>query len=670
MQPDTRPEFSKKTTAADERMQRILDEIHKRFREQISLSALADEIYVSPSTLSRMFVKETGLHFADYVRKLRLDYAAGQLAAAGQSITKIAVDSGFTNLSGFNRAFREEYKISPTEYRRQMQREAPPALPEDLPGAAAGAGVQPQALTVEADAGNGSEYKKIWQECVNIGPAFALLEASMQAHVRCLAKELGFHYARFWNIFSEQMKVTDGIHTGNQNFDKLDSIFDFLLEAEIRPYIDLGALRPDTAVIARMDVVYYEEEDVFFRSRNAWEETVRAFLLHITGRYGQEEVSHWIFENGYDPNHKKPCYQDPSYDYFESYRYLYRQVRSLVPGAQIGGPLAINGDDTGFLAQFLGDCVREHCIPDFVSVILFPYTAEKKSGTITRTRDLSRDFEARELSRVRGIMKECGVSAKLYAAEWNSTLSSRNFLNDSCCRGIYLIRRAMQMTPYADLAGVWVASDWVSSYYDVQGIANGGNGLITKNSICKPAFFALQFLNSLGSRLLAVKDNCIVTAAGPAEFYILCTGGADPVSEKNLSEELFSAPEQLKELLSGKNSSAPSSSGSFAPSGSGHDLLPGQPPLTLKLLLNHVPDGRYIVKRRSVSHAEGSLLGEWEKFAFDRNLSSDDTEYIRRVCFPRMGMKKEEAKAGSLRIEETLRQFEIVLLHIYPDKNR
>ena len=65
-------------------------------------------------------------------------------------------------------------------------------------------------------------------------------------------------------------------------------------------------------------------------------------------------------------------------------------------------------------------------------------------------------------------------------------------------------------------------SDWVSSHMDTVGIVNGGIGLLTKDTIRKPAYFAVDFLNQLGEYLLDKGQNYIVTRKESEDIYILC----------------------------------------------------------------------------------------------------------------------------------------------------
>ena len=86
--------------------------------------------------------------------------------------------------------------------------------------------------------------------------------------------------------------------------------------------------------------------------------------------------------------------------------------------------------------------------------------------------------------------------------EWNCSVVNRNILNDSTYRAAYIIKIIAQIWDEVDLFCLWMGSDWVSSYYDSVGISYGGSGILTKDTICKPAYYAFQLLNQLGNELI------------------------------------------------------------------------------------------------------------------------------------------------------------------------
>ena len=109
----------KKGNKENEQIQYIINYVNLNFQNSISLSKLAEEMYTSTSTLSRFFKKQLGIYFGDFVNQVRLNYAVKDLLETDKTITKIAVDCGFSNASIFSKTFQNVYDMSPTLYRKQ-----------------------------------------------------------------------------------------------------------------------------------------------------------------------------------------------------------------------------------------------------------------------------------------------------------------------------------------------------------------------------------------------------------------------------------------------------------------------------------------------------------------------------------------------------------------------
>jgi len=67
--------------------------------------------------LSRSFKKHLDITPTEYIKRLRLNYAANQLANTNRKIVDICFDSGFGNLSYFYQCFKELYGLAPSRYR-------------------------------------------------------------------------------------------------------------------------------------------------------------------------------------------------------------------------------------------------------------------------------------------------------------------------------------------------------------------------------------------------------------------------------------------------------------------------------------------------------------------------------------------------------------------------
>ena len=92
--------------------------LHEHFAEKLSLRDVASAAGVHPVHLSRAFPQRFGMTLGEYVRALRIDYAARELAATKRPIADIALDAGFASQSHLTCHFRARVGVTPAAYRR------------------------------------------------------------------------------------------------------------------------------------------------------------------------------------------------------------------------------------------------------------------------------------------------------------------------------------------------------------------------------------------------------------------------------------------------------------------------------------------------------------------------------------------------------------------------
>lgn len=86
---------------------------------RVSLSRLAAEAGLSPYHYLRTFTLVTGVTPHQFIVRARLREAAARLARERTRVIDVALESGFNDVSNFNRAFRAEFGIAPRAYRQR-----------------------------------------------------------------------------------------------------------------------------------------------------------------------------------------------------------------------------------------------------------------------------------------------------------------------------------------------------------------------------------------------------------------------------------------------------------------------------------------------------------------------------------------------------------------------
>ena len=98
-------------------IKQVLLYVQSHFAEPISVKDAAALIDYSDAHFMRVFKKETGFTFVDYLSDYRLRYAAYLLRESTESVSEIASMCGFESASYFTRCFRRKYGMSPRDFR-------------------------------------------------------------------------------------------------------------------------------------------------------------------------------------------------------------------------------------------------------------------------------------------------------------------------------------------------------------------------------------------------------------------------------------------------------------------------------------------------------------------------------------------------------------------------
>ncbi|SHN22393.1 response regulator transcription factor [Gracilibacillus kekensis] len=91
--------------------------VRTHLHEKITLKDTADFLHLNPSYFSRVFKKETGESFIEYVTKLKMEKAKELLDTTTVTVEQLSADLGFDNKSYFLKTFKKYTSMSPKDYK-------------------------------------------------------------------------------------------------------------------------------------------------------------------------------------------------------------------------------------------------------------------------------------------------------------------------------------------------------------------------------------------------------------------------------------------------------------------------------------------------------------------------------------------------------------------------
>ena len=98
-------------------VERCKDYVRKHYREKIYLEDIAKTLGISETYLSRLFKKETGIRFQDFVNEVRIERASNLLIYSEESLSGIAEYVNFPSQSYFGKIFKAKKQMTPRQYR-------------------------------------------------------------------------------------------------------------------------------------------------------------------------------------------------------------------------------------------------------------------------------------------------------------------------------------------------------------------------------------------------------------------------------------------------------------------------------------------------------------------------------------------------------------------------
>ncbi len=109
-----------KDELTDDRLKKIIRYLTSNYCRTVSHSELADVASMHRVSLCRYFKEKTGKNISTYINELRVGFACKLLQEGTLQISQVCFESGFNNISNFNRHFKRITDMTPKQYKEEF----------------------------------------------------------------------------------------------------------------------------------------------------------------------------------------------------------------------------------------------------------------------------------------------------------------------------------------------------------------------------------------------------------------------------------------------------------------------------------------------------------------------------------------------------------------------
>ncbi|MFK3937986.1 helix-turn-helix domain-containing protein [Alkalihalobacillus sp. NPDC078783] len=617
------------------RKKEIEEYIKSNYYNGLSLKDLADYFYLSPTYVSKYFKEVFGMTFLKYLNKVRLNHAINELSSTNYSVTSIAMNTGFPNVSSFIKGFKDEFGTTPHEYRlrepvTQSEQESVlldsfteeiEKLLEDNRLKQMNFDIDQEEYKMDLNLQNKKPFNRYWRKTVNLSEASRLMNYNSEEQITQIKKDLDFEYGRVWGVFSKEMKLVKSGRLDEINFFNIERSFDFLMNVNIKPYIVINA-EVDTQFLRLTD--HHNEQ----KTIDDFLSVFQAFISHIANRYGLSQVENWCFEitNGSENEFGQ---SDDYFYFFSSIKKILSQFSNHFKIGGSGFPINFKNDE---LRMFLKSWFSQQQKPDFLSFHSNPEASHEFSIDKDIRKLLDGQYIRNQVLIVKSILKEEELLIEeIQIPIWNFTPSHHTILNDSCYKGAYVIKNIIDCYDLVDAMGYWYALDSISPSSNTPQLLYGSPGLLSKQNLKKPSYHAYAFLNiGRGTYFLGRNNNSLVTTDGSDNYFIVCHNCGHLNYKYFMDQKIMDNPKMYDDIFEEEEKKAYS------------------------YKISNVKNGIYKIKIQSVNEESGNLQKEWTNMNLGADISNSEIQYLKNITVPRIKIKQIKVENGILDLKTTI----------------
>lgn len=110
---------NKQFSYKNKRIAAIHEYLMRNYQKNIDLVQIASLVNMAEGSVCRFFKMQVGMTIFEYLNQIKIEFACKLLMNKNMSVMDVAFDSGFNNLSHFNKQFKKNTGLTPLEYKQR-----------------------------------------------------------------------------------------------------------------------------------------------------------------------------------------------------------------------------------------------------------------------------------------------------------------------------------------------------------------------------------------------------------------------------------------------------------------------------------------------------------------------------------------------------------------------
>ncbi len=476
---------------------------------------------------------------------------------------------------------------------------------------------------------------RFFDHCVGSDYPGTLYRDDSLGQLKTAVDELGFRYLRFHAIFHDVLKTVTRDATGQLVFDftGIDKLYDALLARRIKPLVELGFT--PLALKTSDQKIFYWEGNTSHPEPIGWVALIEAFTRHLLQRYGAAEVRQWYFEVWNEPNLDGFWEKADQQAYFDLYTRTAKAIKAIDAQLRVGGPSTAGA---AWVPEFLAHTKATDTPVDFIST--HAYGVEHgfldEFGVEDRMLSPSPDAIVGDVKRVRAQIEASHLpDLPLFFTEWSTSYNPRDLVHDSYISAAYVLTKLKQTQGIAQSMSYWTYSDLFEEPGPPDAPFHGGFGMMTREGLRKPVWFAYRYLAALQGKEVPTSDAFTWAATDGRQLQALVWDWRN-TGQKLSNRSFFGKPQPATDVG------------------------------TATVELRHLPPGRYRLTQRRTGFEANDAHTAYLKMGSPKNLDAQQLAELQGLTADKPELERDLVVGadGSARIRLALRSHDVVLLSL------